>query len=123
MNKLIAVFGSLRKGFHNHYILGNSELVGEFNSAPEFKMLSACGGFPYLVKDANGRSIKMEVYRVTDPQTSNRVDRLEGFISKGNPHNFYDKDEIQTPFGTAEFYFNHDASGPEVISGDWAKKD
>lgn len=121
MNKLVAVFGSLREGFGNHRVLGNSEKVGVFKSPPKFKMLSA-GGFPYLLKSEQGKEITMEVYRVTDERISNNIDCLEGYHGPNHRNNFYDKDYIETPFGIAEYYYNEHASGPEVESGDWANR-
>lgn len=122
MKKLVAVFGSLRTGFGNNRVLGDSKSLGFFQSPPAFNMLDA-GGFPYLVKKENGDSIKMEVFEVTREDIARGVDRLEGHYSVGNPNNFYDKGEIETPWGVAEYYFNHDGRGlKRVASGDWEKR-
>ena len=72
---LIAVYGSLKRGFGNHSLLAKSRFVAEATTEPTFTMLSL-GGFPGIV--AGGETaIWCEVYEV-DKETLHRLDRLEG---------------------------------------------
>lgn len=115
---LIAVYGSLRAGLHNHTILGDSKLLGEFDTPPIYDMYS-CGSFPGLVLDGS-TSIKMEVYQVTD-YISKCVERLESYVKGQELENHYNKVMIDTPYGEAGTYiYNHSVSRlPQVESGNW----
>lgn len=81
---LVAVYGSLKKGFHNdHYIASSDTFVGD-GTVKGFDMFSL-GGYPMIVP-GNGQ-ISVEVYEVSET-TFNTLDRLEGF-----PH-FYDRKRV-----------------------------
>ena len=120
--KLVAVYGSLRKGFGNHRLLKNAEYLGTFNSEPIYD-LKDLGSFPGL-KHGGNTSVKMEVYAVTDEEAY-MVDCLEGYTPGGN-NTFYDKETISTPFGDAGVYIYVRSldNYPLVESGDYylAKK-
>lgn len=115
--EIIAVYGSLRAGLGNHGLIRGSKLLGTFKSKPEFSLYSL-GGFPGL--KTNGKTaVTMEVYEV-DEQTARQVDGLEGYSPNRTP-TFYDKMNIETPYGTAGVY-TYVSSIPEdrlVESGDW----
>ncbi len=115
---LIAVYGSLRAGLHNHTILGDSKLLGEFDTPPIYDMYS-CGSFPGLVLHG-ATSIKMEVYQVTD-YISKSIERLEGYVKGQESDNHYNKVMIDTPYGEAGTYiYNFSISRlPQVEGGDW----
>lgn len=115
--KLIAVYGSLRKGMGNDYILKNAEYLGEFKTEPIFSLYSL-GSYPGL-KENGSTSVVMEVYKVDDV-TANRVDSLEGY-SPDSPATFYDKIPIKTPYGDASVYtyVNNIPEDRLVESGDW----
>jgi gamma-glutamylcyclotransferase (GGCT)/AIG2-like uncharacterized protein YtfP len=91
---LVAVYGSLRKGFHNHYLLEGSKYIGSCITSPDYKMYSL-GSFPAVV--AGDSPILIELYEVSS-ETLTALDRLEGVPT------FYDKDVIETPYGTADIY-------------------
>lgn len=115
---LIAVYGTLRKGAGNHHhFLRNAECLGEFSSEPVYNLYDL-GGFPGLREEGN-TSVKMEVYAVDDTEAA-LVDSLEGYVKGRQPH-FYDKKEIETPFGTASVYLYVREVEPEhlIDSGDW----
>jgi gamma-glutamylcyclotransferase (GGCT)/AIG2-like uncharacterized protein YtfP len=69
----VFVYGSLKKGFHNNYLLGKSKLVAE-GTLPRVKMLRLWG-FPGLVDGKGGA--EGEVYEIDD-LTLATLDRLEG---------------------------------------------
>jgi gamma-glutamylcyclotransferase (GGCT)/AIG2-like uncharacterized protein YtfP len=118
-NKLIAVYGTLRRGCGNYnYLLTQADYKGEFLSEPIYSLYSL-GGFPGL-KNGGTTSVKMEVFSVNDEEASN-VDALEGYTEgMDNPY-FYDKQSIETPWGTAGVYiYVRPADGLRLIeSGDW----
>lgn len=116
---LVAVYGSLLSGLGNHRVIqgDNTEFLGEFISEPVYSLYDL-GFFPGLHE--NGKTaVKMEVYSV-DKNTAINVDRLEGY-KEGVPPTFYDKTDIETPWGTASVYIYMGNPGEErlVESGDW----
>lgn len=123
MNKehsLVAVYGSLKKGYGNHDLIAHSECLGTFKTEPEFTMYSL-GGFPAIIKEGK-TSITYELYKV-DSQTQHRLNRLEGFIEKDHPQNFYNTLTINTPHGEALIYtfgnLRDIAHCPQVKDGVW----
>jgi len=117
MNK-IAVYGSLRQGLHNHYLIEDSKLLGIFIT-PQIFSLYTLGGFPGLKTDGK-TAVVMEVYEVDD-QTARRVDQLEGYNPNSKNNSFYDKIIIDTPYGEAGVYiYVSDISENRLVkSGDW----
>ena len=104
MKRLVAVYGTLKNGFHNHCALGNSKFLGEIQTDSKFTMRSA-GGFPFVENKGNS-SIKVEIYEVTSAKDSENINRLEGFngIKSDSRNTFYDVVEIETIYGTADMF-------------------
>ena len=114
MNRLVTVYGSLRQGFHNHYLLGDSRYLGTEVLEGGFTMLDL-GSFPGVVLEGD-MSITVEVYEVDDTNFS-RLDMLEGYPS------FYDRTQIRTTAGDAWIYFlscKDEWTTSIIDSGDWA---
>ena len=115
---LVAVYGSLRRGMGNHqYYLSSSEYKGTFSTEPEYT-LHSLSYYPGLKLDGN-TSIVMEVYEV-DEETLKNLNRLEGYYP-GEKSTFYDRIEINTPWGKAftYIYVNELSKDSIVESGDW----
>lgn len=115
---LVAVYGSLRRGMGNHqYYLSSSEYKGTFSTEPEYT-LHSLSYYPGLKLDGN-TSIVMEVYEV-DEETLKNLNRLEGY-RPGETSTFYDRIEINTPWGRAFTYIYVNKLSKESIveSGDW----
>jgi len=118
MNKqLISVYGTLRQGGSNNYLLKDSKFIGEFKTEPIFDLYSL-GAFPGLKLNGN-TSVTMEVYEV-DEQTAKRVDQLEGYKEGIKPF-FYDKIKLETPYGESSVYIyvNGVQYHNKIESGDW----
>jgi gamma-glutamylcyclotransferase (GGCT)/AIG2-like uncharacterized protein YtfP len=74
---LAFVYGSLKEGFGNHGVLGDSPLEGKASLISNSKLVSL-GSFPAVVKDQlEDTAILGEVYKVDDKALT-RLDRLEG---------------------------------------------
>ncbi len=118
MERLLAVYGTLRKGQSNHYILEDSEFLGITETDPIFTLYTN-GFFPCLYHGVN--KVIIEVYRITDPQIAFNIDQLEGFSGRrNNPLNWYDITDINTPWGLAEiFIYKTKPALPAIITGDW----
>ena len=85
---LLFVYGSLRRGFPNHYMLENSVYLGEFSTTDTYIMIGTRSkAFPYIIKEgvidcAIPTQIVGELYDV-EPNAINRIDALEG-----HPHTY-----------------------------------
>ncbi len=90
MNKLVFVYGSLKKSFHNHRLLANSKFVGEGVTKNNYTMYSF-GAFPSVTKEEN-YPIHGELYEIDD-RTLSSLDGLEGYI-EGRKNNFYDREVV-----------------------------
>jgi len=83
----VFVYGSLKRGYWNSYILENSEFIGE----AEIKGydLFDVGSFPAIVEQIpfedrfELKRVQGEIYLV-DPDTVERLDRLEGVLPGNN---------------------------------------
>lgn len=78
MTNLVAVYGTLRKGCHNNYLLRDSNLKGVAFSDNDATMYSA-GGFPILKLGEPTCKIVVEIYEVSDDILHRYLDRLEGY--------------------------------------------
>lgn len=78
----VAVYGTLKKGFHNHYLLENSKFLTKAKSIPKIPMIQGWG-FPYAFeKFGIGHNIQVEIYDV-DSECLKSLDLLEG-VSSGH---------------------------------------
>jgi len=105
--KLLATYGTLRKGHYNNYLLRNSELLGE-NILPNFTMFRLSGNYPAIVPSIN-QLITVEVYRITE-KVYKKIEQLE------LPYNYH-AETITTEFGVATIYVYN-----TIESGDWNKQ-
>lgn len=115
---LVAVYGSLRKKQSNYeYYLSSSVYKGTFTTEPEYTLHSLTY-YPGLKLNGN-TSVVMEVYEV-DESTLETLNRLEGY-RPGEQSTFYDRIEINTPWGKAftYIYVNELSKDSIVESGDW----
>lgn len=89
MNKQIFVYGTLKKGFSNHWLLEDQEFIGKAETTLDYVMLGQ--GIPYVYESdkayrgdvgyplelVKGSKIKGELYKVSDEALA-RIDQLEG---------------------------------------------
>jgi len=121
LDKLIAVYGTLKQQHGNHIYMGGSQFLGTHVTEPAYTMYSL-GGFPAVTKEGS-TPISIEVYRVTDPEDLQNIYGLEGYSGeRDSPRNrFYDTTDVETPYGTAEmFIFKTPPATRRVVeSGVW----
>ena len=114
MSKVIyvAVYGTLRKGESNHYIIRDAKPFG-VSRIKGFTMYSN-GFYPYAV--SRGKGITVELYKV-DADHMRRLDSLEGY-----PYH-YNRKKVTVKGKKAWVYFTAkkpDVDGiTKVDSGDW----
>lgn len=101
---LIAVYGSLKQTYHNHYILDHPDVkfLGETQTQEKYDLWDF-GGFPALTENGE-QNIVIEVYKTSNQSILDRLNLLEGYRGENDPTNFYDVINITTEFGTAKMY-------------------
>lgn len=118
MSEYVAVYGSLRKGLHNHKRLGTDrELVGE-GIVKGFGMYSL-GAYPALTREGKHTDVVVELYHISD-KTMLDLDCLEGF-----PH-FYTRKLCPIHVNGEKvpawvYYMKGSLSVDFVESGDWVE--
>ena len=70
----VFVYGTLKSGFWNHYLLDGCEFLGVAATAPTYKMIEI--DFPVVMPDPEGKPLAGEIYAVDD-ETLARLDQLE----------------------------------------------
>ncbi|MEQ9073259.1 MAG: gamma-glutamylcyclotransferase [Sandaracinaceae bacterium] len=113
----VFVYGTLRSGEANHYLLRGLDPVATARTEPRFR-LAHLGGFPAMVSGGSTR-VAGEVYEV-DGGTLERLDRLEG-----HPR-FYRRRPVRLEGGqTVLAYLLSPAQAagyPTIRSGDWMNR-
>jgi gamma-glutamylcyclotransferase (GGCT)/AIG2-like uncharacterized protein YtfP len=71
----VFVYGTLRLGHSNHYLLKGSKFIKTLHTGPGFTKI--IDTLPYLVEDKNGTGCSGELYEVSS-LTFQLLDRLEG---------------------------------------------
>jgi gamma-glutamylcyclotransferase (GGCT)/AIG2-like uncharacterized protein YtfP len=74
MTHRIFVYGTLKGGFWNHYLLEGCEFFGSAATVPTYKMIE--NGFPVIMPDPEGKPVAGEIYTVDDERLE-RLDQLE----------------------------------------------
>jgi gamma-glutamylcyclotransferase (GGCT)/AIG2-like uncharacterized protein YtfP len=70
----VFVYGTLKSGFRNHYLLKGCEFIGAAATVPTYKMIE--NSFPVIMPDPAGKPLAGEIYTVDD-ETLARLDQLE----------------------------------------------
>ena len=97
VNKVF-VYGSLKKGHWNNYLLDKEDFLGEATTLDYFALFDN-GSFPCAIGEghkslrAKTLPIKGEVYSCS-PYTLMHLDTLEGY-EPNRPHNFYNRVAVQ----------------------------
>ena len=124
MNKhLVFVYGTLRSGYHNHFLVSNGASgtsknikIGKGKTKNKYALYEH--GIPYLVEDEKTSKVTGELYMV-DISTLQNLDLLEGHPK------WYRRKLIKVLVGETEHlawtYFNK-KQGKLIKSGDYADK-
>ena len=112
--ELVFVYGTLKKGFCNHHVLGDGKAFVSSYYLGNYKMYDL-GGFPCISYSPGSRA-RGELWMV-DKDQMERIDGLEGYPS------FYDRKKVNTLKGEAHVYFFPiPPNAPVVPNGVWMKK-
>lgn len=123
MSKKVAVYGSLRKNFHNHGLLDNENciFIGEGHTEPEYTLFPIAS-FPGIKKNGT-TAVKVEVYEVKEDYLPS-IDALEGYSENREP-TFYDRQTVPIKMVDGDeveaFIYEYVPSNtkPIIESGDW----
>ena len=109
--ELLAVYGTLKKGHHNHRVIDDAEYLGACSI--EGWAMYSLGYFPCIVPMKLSGRVVVEVYKIPDLVGT---DRLEGYP------NFYDRTKVVTSHGDAWVYFMREVppGASRIKSGVWA---
>ena len=123
-DQLVAVYGSLRKGFGNHSVMERAG--GEYfftGKTKENYDLHDLGYFPSVSKahNTNGTPVVVEVFAVDEGGLKGPLDTLEGFPDFYNRSLTKVVDEEGKEFDVWLYHIDR-ANGPVVRSGDWRYK-
>lgn len=114
----VAVYGSLRKGLYNHYLMSHSDFIKTVNVEVPFKMISMSDRFPALIPTKENNLVVFELYKVDD-KTARNLDILEGYPD------FYSKKYIKIEDEDYLVYYLSPlkiTNEEEVVkSGDWTE--
>lgn len=114
----VFVYGTLRAGEPNHYLLDHQDLVAHARTEAAFELVSL-GAFPAMIA-GGATAVVGEVYEI-DPVTLAALDRLEG-----HPR-FYQRTAIRLEDGDevlAYLLSPEQARGrTRIPSGDWTDAD
>lgn len=118
----VFVYGTLRRGQPNHFLLADAYLLSDCAAAPGFRLYHL-GAYP--AAQPTGRetdTVRGEIYQVRDRDTLTRIDALEGFPD------LYDRTEtrVQDESGTvhvARIYFMRELPphARAIAGGDWTR--
>jgi gamma-glutamylcyclotransferase (GGCT)/AIG2-like uncharacterized protein YtfP len=115
------VYGTLKKSFHNHYLLHKAKFLGNHTTESVYTLFD--GGFPIVCRNGN-TAIKGELYQTDDQKIINSVNALEGHFGPDNIDNWYDVDTIKTEHGDANIFVMNNCNRPFTIeSGFWPNQD
>lgn len=127
-NVFVATYGSLRRNMGNFRVneRAGGEFVGTGKSKDNIDLFQYCSGFPSisLIHTDAGKPVVVDLFRTTQKGLEGAYDMLEGHHGKGNPHNFYDRTQVQIIMDSGEevtawIYHIDEQTGPLVEGGDW----
>ena len=73
------VYGTLKRGVHNHYLLDEVEFICEATTKQKYPMVNTEEYFPSLIDDVgNGYNVEGEVYKISK-QILSVLEILEGY--------------------------------------------
>lgn len=114
---LVAVYGTLKSGLENHYLLANAEFLGTLRL--EQIVLYDLGEYP-AARLGNSSGIEVEIYAVEN-ETLKSLDLLEEYDPQNEDGSLYRRKIIATDFGEAWIYlYNGRLAGRRPIrQGSW----
>jgi gamma-glutamylcyclotransferase (GGCT)/AIG2-like uncharacterized protein YtfP len=116
----VLVYGTLKRGYGNHSVLGDSKFIGNAVTVDSTYSLYDLGYYPGL-KMSGDNKITGEVYEVDNPEIAQNLDYLEGYPS------LYTKADVEVEvdgqvFEATTYVYNHPVDTAEKLeNGIWPK--
>lgn len=107
---ILAVYGSLKKGKHNHRWLNDAPMLGE--SKVRGTMYLVHGSYPVIMDDGDSEYVA-EVYDV-DEYTYAHISAIEEACG-------YSARDLETEYGTAKVFYGTDLFNKQIESGEITK--
>lgn len=80
MKIYVFVYGSLKIGYVNNYVLADSKFISNGKTCDKFQMYPVIGGaYPFLIKSEKVSNIIGEVFEVNSQMVLDNLDTLEGY--------------------------------------------
>jgi gamma-glutamylcyclotransferase (GGCT)/AIG2-like uncharacterized protein YtfP len=118
---LVAVYGSLKRGYDNHNILADAAqyLGAEWVTGYQLFDLDPLP-YPGARAASGDKRILCEIYRVSN-ELLKLLDDLEDFFPETQETSEYIRTEVLTSFGKAWIYlYNRDVTGKSLVkAGSW----
>lgn len=113
----IAVYGTLKKGYSNHRVLANSELIKKIDIPSivlyDLKYFPAAKWNGEL---SSNYARDVEIYKIDSRETEINLDILEGVNYSYPDEGLYKKEYVETEFGRTLIYiYNGDVEGAPQI--------
>jgi gamma-glutamylcyclotransferase (GGCT)/AIG2-like uncharacterized protein YtfP len=117
MHAIVAVYGTLKRGFSNSHLLDHAEFLGL--DILNVITLYDLGPYP-AAREEPSQGIAVEVFAVTAEQLE-LLDELEGYFAEAPEAGLYDRKQFPTRYGAAWVYiYNHQIEGfRQIKSGAW----
>ena len=75
----VFVYGTLKRGFSNHYFLEDAKFIAKATTKEKFPMVNIIQAYPYIINDVgNGHNVEGELYKIDDVILG-KLDVLEGY--------------------------------------------
>lgn len=117
MDVMVAVYGTLKRGCSNCYLLDQAEFLGvdTLNAITLYDL----GPYP-AAREEPSQGIDVEVFAVNADQLE-RLDQLEGYFENEPEKGLYTRKLLSTRYGTAWVYlYNPAVEGfRKISSGSW----
>lgn len=115
--EMLAVYGTLKRGFENHNLIVNAQFLG-CDSLSQISLFDI-GPYPGAHLEASS-GIEVEVYMLSARELA-LLDLLEEYDPTDPAHSLYTRERVETRFGTAWVYlYQGEVHGkPCLRSGAW----
>lgn len=112
----VFVYGTLRAGQSNHYLLEQARFLGPCRLASGYRLYDL-GAYPAVKKSDTGNALVGEVYNI-DRRTLAVLDKLEEYPVE------YTRELVETDYGLAWIYLYclPVARVPLLHHGDWCRR-